>query len=154
MKDVLLGGKGHLVKEHGVVEYGFYARDVQHYLDLFGRENVHLMIFEDVNKNRGLALKGVFRFLGVDPDAEIAGKAEKVNAPSANRFLLTMKYYLPFLTKFGALKLLRPLFKGSTSLKQKDNALVEALLPKYENDIRTLMELLDRKELWGVKTQD
>jgi hypothetical protein len=153
LKDILLGEKEHLIKEHGVIEYGFYTEDVQRYMELFGKENVHLMIFEEVNKDRELALKEVFQFLGVEVNAEISNKNDKVNAPSASRFLLALKYYLPVLTKFSLLKKLKFLFKGSSSLREKDDALVEELLPMYENDIRLLMNMTGRKILWGIKEE-
>lgn len=50
------------------VDLGFYARQVERYLDAFGKERVRIFLYEDLEKDpRGL-LGSVLEFLGVDPE--------------------------------------------------------------------------------------
>jgi hypothetical protein len=151
LQDVLLGEKEYLVKEHGVIEYGFYADHVQEYINLFGQDEVLVLIYEEVMNDKDKALRDVFRFLQLNGEINIVNQEAKVNAPSANRFLLILKYYAPFMTKIGWLKKLKPYFKGSSFFREKDNALVDELLPIYENDIRQLASIMGRNKLWGYE---
>jgi hypothetical protein len=44
-----------------------YAEQLQRYFDTFGREQVHVVIFDDFRRDPAAAYAGVLRFLGVDP---------------------------------------------------------------------------------------
>jgi hypothetical protein len=151
LRDILLGEKEHLVKEHGVIEYGFFADHVKEYINLFGQDEVLVLIYEEVMNDKSKALRDVFQFLQLNGEIDIANQEAKVNAPSANRFLLILKYYAPFMTKVKWLKKLKPYFKDSSFLRQKDDTLIRELLPIYENDIRSLANIIGRKELWGFR---
>lgn len=151
IRSLLLGDKEALVSGHGVVEYGFYHQDVQRYIDLFSRDQVLIQIYEDVMADKAAALREAFEFLGVVEEFSVENQEAKVNAPTVNRFLLALKYYLPFLTKISVLKKLKPLFKGSKSLKDKEEGVVSELMELYEEDVSKLGELLGRDVLWGVE---
>jgi len=45
-----------------------FARHVQTYLDTFGRDNVHVIIYDDFQRDTGKAFRGACTFLGVDPN--------------------------------------------------------------------------------------
>ncbi len=45
-----------------------FSEQVQRYLELFARERVHLVIFDDFKADTAAAVRGVYRFLEVDPD--------------------------------------------------------------------------------------
>jgi hypothetical protein len=47
---------------------GFYHRQLRHYLDCFGRERLHLIVYDDLLANAGEVVAGLYAFLGVDPD--------------------------------------------------------------------------------------
>lgn len=49
-----------------VVEFGFYYRDLQRYLALFPRQQILIMLFEDLCADPALAQHRVLQFLGLD----------------------------------------------------------------------------------------
>ena len=49
-----------------LIEPGFYARNLKRYLDLFPREQMHVVWFEDIKNDAIGTVKGVYAFLGVD----------------------------------------------------------------------------------------
>jgi Sulfotransferase family len=58
---------------HMYVEFGQYAAQVGRYLDVFGPERVHLLLFDDLRTSASHAVAGICRFLGLDaaPAADI-----------------------------------------------------------------------------------
>jgi hypothetical protein len=52
----------------GYFSRGIYYRDVKKYIDLFGEENVHIIILEHLIKNQTSGLHGLYDFLGIDKD--------------------------------------------------------------------------------------
>jgi hypothetical protein len=52
----------------GYREFTDFFRQVQTYFDLFGRENVHTIIFDDLKENPGSVYQHTLRFLGVGLD--------------------------------------------------------------------------------------
>ena len=55
---------------HGDYYYfdrGLYFRQVKRYMDMFGRENVQVHLFEDFRKDPAGTCSAIFRFIGVDP---------------------------------------------------------------------------------------
>jgi hypothetical protein len=52
------------------VDVSSYHRQIQRYLSLFPRQNLHIISAEDLMRRRGDTLRGVFEFLGVDPSFE------------------------------------------------------------------------------------
>jgi hypothetical protein len=47
-------------------DIGLFADQVKRYLDVFGKENVHILIYEEFAKDPETSTKGVLAFLGVD----------------------------------------------------------------------------------------
>jgi hypothetical protein len=53
------------------VSTGFYAQQLEPYLQAFPRERLHLLLHEDLRDDREPTLAGLFEFLGVDPDVAL-----------------------------------------------------------------------------------
>lgn len=51
----------------GYREFANFPEQVLKYFELFGRENVHIIIYDDLRKDSAAVGRGVLRFLGVDP---------------------------------------------------------------------------------------
>ncbi|MDE3180644.1 MAG: sulfotransferase [Acidobacteriota bacterium] len=51
----------------GYRQFTDYPEQVQRYLDTFGRDNVHIVIFDDLKENSARVYRAVLGFLGVDP---------------------------------------------------------------------------------------
>ena len=50
-----------------LVDRGRYATHLKHYLDTFGRENIHISHFDDIKNRPDAVVKELFEFLGVEP---------------------------------------------------------------------------------------
>ncbi len=50
---------------------GLYLTQIKSYLELFPRENIYIMILEDLKKNPADEMKKLFRFLGIDDAIEL-----------------------------------------------------------------------------------
>jgi hypothetical protein len=83
-------------------EVGQYSGQLQRYFDCFGRENVHVIIFDDFQKDTPLVYRDLLQFLNVDADFQVdfnvvnANKVVRIQA--LNR--LTGSYSPPWYTKF------------------------------------------------------
>lgn len=53
--------------QQGYREFTNFPRQVSRYFTLFGRENVHTIIYDDLQKDSAVVGADVLRFLGVDP---------------------------------------------------------------------------------------
>ena len=79
------------------VEYGLYSEQVKRYFDIFGREQVKVIIFEEFVQNTKDTFRDVLRFLGINSDNLPYNLRKKYNnivlprfqyAPSIARILL------------------------------------------------------------------
>jgi hypothetical protein len=64
-------------------EVGRYSEQLERYFELFGRDNVHVIVFEDFVRDVAEAYRGVLEFLGVD--ASFAPDFRIVNAGAQRR---------------------------------------------------------------------
>lgn len=48
-------------------EMGFYTRQLQNYFALFGREQIFVALYEDLQSNPAVLLKRIYEFVGADP---------------------------------------------------------------------------------------
>jgi hypothetical protein len=65
---------------------GLYADQVARYFDTFPREQVHVILFDDLKKDLLATIQGVYRFLGVDADYE-----PHLDSRNASSFPLSVK---------------------------------------------------------------
>jgi hypothetical protein len=66
---------------------GLYAGQVARYLDAFPRDQVHIVLFDDLRKDLLATVQGIYRFLGVDPDFE-----PDLDARNASQFPLSVRF--------------------------------------------------------------
>lgn len=50
---------------------GYYHQGLERFLQLFSREQIHLVLLRDVQRNPHKAMRTIFSFLGVDPDVPV-----------------------------------------------------------------------------------
>jgi Sulfotransferase family len=138
------------------LEMGFYAEQVQRYLDLFPRKQVGIWIYEETKRNPGEFLREVYRFLGVD-SSFVPDMTSRYNEPVIPRMIGPTQT----LRRAGIWKLVKDMtpkgvrlamrdtiFRpaGSVKMHQEDKALV---LNFYRDDIRRLEGILGRElKLW------
>ena len=65
---------------------GLYAEQVARYLEAFPREQVHIVLFDDLKKDLLGTVQGIYRFLGVDPAYE-----PDLDARNESHFPLSVK---------------------------------------------------------------
>lgn len=137
-------------------DVGFYYKQVNHYIDSFGRENVKICLYDDFVLDSMAVMKEIFRFLGVDegfsPNIAVRYNVGPiVRSESFEKFLV--KYDHPIK------KVLRPLLLNTIGRKYTE-ALVnyfmfrntfnikprtrKRLIGLYKKDILKLEGLIDR----------
>lgn len=131
-----------------------YAAAIQRYVDRFPRENLLVLVFEEMMQNRNDTFRQCLRFLEVNPEFVPAGLNQKVNrGKNVSRFqrqLWTIRKGLDHLPAPVRQRLVRLGRAGQQWLPQDrryrrlPNELRQELLPEYLPDIYRLEELLGR----------
>jgi hypothetical protein len=159
-----------LAISHLYIGYGLYSEQVKRYLDIFGREQVKVIIFEEFVKDTKDTVRDVLEFLGIGNAAELPDNIEKAyNVYSVPRFrsIPTLLNLVASIrnrigrkenkTDFRKLRsgspmskraiLRRILSKGSIKPQIPDVAKV-FLEDVYHNDIHRLQHILGRSLPW------
>jgi hypothetical protein len=133
------------------LEFGEYCDGIRRYLNRFPRENIHIVFYEDYQKQQSQVLAATFRFLGVDPTFT-PDTRERQLRPRVPRSL-ALGY---FLKKWGLWRYVAEIspsairsFLHRLAVRPRKDLAVgsrerELLLGYYQNDIRKLERLLDR----------
>lgn len=58
-------------QRNDLVNEGRYASNLRYYLELFGADQIKVILYEDFKKNTGTVLQELFQFIGVNPEAPI-----------------------------------------------------------------------------------
>jgi len=100
---LIYGSKKHLIEKHGVIEKGYYHKQIMAYLDYFNREQLLILIYEeDLVENAYGGLSKICRFLDLDlSESYFTGIEKRINERKESRFYLAVRYYLPFLRAFA-----------------------------------------------------
>jgi hypothetical protein len=87
-------GNARFIKEwqllyHAFLYYhsGLYAEQIARYFDAFPREQVHIVLFDDLRKDLLGTIQGIYRFLDVDPTYEPG-----LESRNASHFPLSVKF--------------------------------------------------------------
>jgi len=67
-----------------------YAEQVKRYLDVFGPDQVHIIIYDDLHKDTAQVYRETLAFLGVDPDFQIDFRRANANKRPRNLFVQRM----------------------------------------------------------------
>jgi hypothetical protein len=143
------------------VENLFYRHSVQfseqleRYFDVFGREKVHVMLFDDLRRDGAGEVHGVLEFLGVDPSLAAApptaNESRRVRSPLIQRLIFAPKLLLPLapaLRRFPLVRSLRTrLLEMNSEAKPRppmDPELRRQLLDEFKPEIERLGRLIDR----------
>lgn len=149
---------------------GFYHAHLSRYLAVFPREQIHVILYDDILERPRDVVRDVYRFLGVDASFEPEATEKKINAAGAET--VRIPYINRTLTRLDAFMhrrvhspLLRKLYPGrllytlrtryntkrlppqSPAARGVSSPSVEArryLLSCYEDDIKHLEELIGR----------
>lgn len=80
--------EGFLKKYPHLIETGFYYSQTQRYLELFPRENMHFILFDDIGHDPQNVLRQLFAFLGIETAYSPPSLHAKVNTRKTPRSAL------------------------------------------------------------------
>lgn len=135
---------------------GKYAEQVQRYLDTFGRENVHVIIFDDFISDTAEAYRDTLEFLRVDPGFQPEFQKINTNRRALSRafqnFLRNppqpirsfVKGVTPILWRHRVVDALDRLSSISTTRPPMDPELRRKLQEEFLPDVERLSKLLGR----------
>jgi hypothetical protein len=137
------GGSTHIL----YVEYGLYSEQVKRYLDIFGREQVKVIIFEEFVQNTKDTVLDILRFLGLNCDNLPYNLGKKYD-----NFVIPRFQFAPsiarFLSNFGnknrmILRIWRSLPGYSVRCGTIDKILLKSpFKPKVPEDARAFLDTL------------
>jgi hypothetical protein len=145
-----------------------YSPHVQKYLDTFGRQRVHVLLFEDLVQRPEQTYCQILSFLGVEPGFVPEFRAHNVTADKSSRNLALRRFYRshrrlrlatkfvrrvawPLFSRISIGKLLVPLFNEVDFPGQVDPELRRRLLREHRPEIDRLARLLDRDlSIWDA----
>jgi Sulfotransferase family len=146
-----LRGGQNLGPYHPFLDFGFYAEQIQRFLDRFPREQVRVWLYEDTLFNPGRFLREAYTFLDVDPNfkPETSQRHHVMEIPRALGFSQRLRRNgvwralrnctptaaRPFLKKL----VYRP--RGAMKMGPDDRRF---LVQYYRDDVRRLEHLIER----------
>ena len=144
----------------GAMTYGYargsqYATQLQHFLALFPRENFHFLLQEDLRKDFAAAMRGLFTFLGVDPDVTVQPVVSNASAMPRNRGFHQLlhgssrlkelvKRLLPYNLRYRLKTNLAEANMRSFEYPPLDPALAASLRPRFTDEVTRLSNMIDR----------
>lgn len=125
---------------------GFYYKQVRHYIESFGKENVKICIYDDFAADSMAVMKDIFRFLdvdeGFDPNTAVRyNVGPSVQSESLEKFLVEYDHPVK--------KVLRPLLLNTIGRKY-----TETLVNYFINRNTLKIKPKTRKRLIGVYESD
>ena len=136
---------------------GFYADAIRYYIKVFGRENIHIIFYDDFAREPERVLRDICIFAGIDREFRFA-PVTQVNRSGLPRSRLVTKLIEPnFLTyilrrvipqSIGRLvrKFVKELNTGEKPVFDKQ--LRSSLIGEYARDIQEVEQLAGRKSGW------
>lgn len=143
-------------------EIARYAEQLQRYLDRFGREQVHVVLFDDFKRDTERVYEGVLRFLEVDSRYRPRFSVENPNRSRRSMLLHNLLYHAPSGVVAGAKLVVPPplrkplwrfLARANTAYRSRPPITAEQrrrLIGYYREEILRLAEMIDRDlaSLW------
>lgn len=137
-------------------EVGKYAQQVQRYLEVFGREGVHFVTFEELMESTEKVFRGVCDFLDINPavkvDFAVKNQMKKLRVPALGQFMrIPPKFARTIFRAATPLSLRRKLYDSLWDLnvkvekrQQLEPELARKLTTEFASDIKRLSQLLGR----------
>jgi len=142
-----------------IMKFSKYAEDVKRYLDIFGKNQVKIIIFEEFVKDPKKTVEDILRFLGLNQS--LANFKDDVYNQYVGRAVPRGKLSQLILDKSAKSKIIKKIIPYSTrrflenkTLTKKepkpkiDQADRELLIDFYKDDVKKLENLLGQKMPW------
>jgi Sulfotransferase domain len=134
-----------------LLEDGLYFRHVSAFLELFPREQLKVILYDDIRRDPGPVFRSVCEHLGIErrADAELLSQRVKdketpVVPPLARRILAPMKATVQPLRQSRAFRFARSLIARRLDYPTLTPALREQLADYYRDDVGALSKFLER----------
>jgi hypothetical protein len=132
-----------------------FAEQLERYFAVFGRDQVHVMLWDDLRRDGANTVRGALEFLGVDPSLAAAppdaNENKRVRSPLLQRLIFAPRLLLPlapFLRRFPLVRAARSKLLDLNSEAQPrapmDPALRRQLLDEFTPEIERLGRLIGR----------
>jgi hypothetical protein len=132
-----------------------FAEQLERYFDVFGRERVHVMLYDDLRRDGVGVVRGCLEFLGVDPSLAAAppkaNESRRVRSATMQRLIFAPRLLLPlapFLRRFPVVRALRTkMLEMNSEARPRvpmDPALRRRLLDEQAPEIERLGRLIGR----------
>ncbi len=129
-----------------LIETGLYARKLQKYYDLFPKENILIILYDELKKDPEQYLKRVYKFLGVNTEFRSPLIKNKINAASSKAGKFHALYWLDrIFVKTGLFKIAKLVnnLNKKTKVESVSTKTREMLLERYFlEDIEKLEEMI------------
>ncbi|MCK5026832.1 MAG: sulfotransferase domain-containing protein [Candidatus Pacebacteria bacterium] len=158
--------RGAMESDESIVGQGMYYDQVKKYIDLFGKENVLVLILDDSKKDPRGFIKNILEFLNVDTSFTPSMLEREVNIARTPCFVWIeriMMHTAEFLRRIGLGKIVWLIKKGSIpdrvrNMNTKQDAremkdkIKEELKKEFKEDAQKLSELIGRNVvfLWDL----
>ena len=139
-----------------ILESGFYTKNIKRYQEIFGKENVKIIIFEDYIKNTVQNINSIFKFLGINDKIDLNEQSKgsyRVPKNFLAKSLLNNKNFRKVSTiliptvmrqKLGDKYFLKQVKKPEMLENERDY-----LRKLYNNEVMELERLLGKKLPWN-----
>jgi hypothetical protein len=132
-----------------------YSTHLRRYLDLFGEDRVHVVMFDDLRADTAAAFRDVLLFLGVSADdaplASASNAAKEVRSASLRRLILNRPRWVsraarifPDTWRLGVWRRLMLWNSRPATVGRAAPELLEALADEMRDSVQDLSELLRR----------
>jgi hypothetical protein len=129
-------------------ELGFYKNQVERYLQAFPREQILILLHEDLSRNTGAVMQEVMRFLKINPEAELNYRQSNSAIVPRNQLLRkllavhTLQVKMSYWLGKGPLKkLLKKFFYKKPEGLQANPETLQQLRSEFRSDIEQLEKL-------------
>lgn len=166
IRHLLSGGHqktAEVIEEH--LAFSEYARQLDRYVQLFGRDRIHLLLLEDLQKNPQTELSQICKFLDIDPNYQFRNLDLVMNSQSTLKLHPTIRqlYNIPAIKSIGKIvppqirqKFYHPLNSGKLQDIQLSDRDQKMILKRLQPDLAKLQTVygLDVCQKWGLSLQD
>ncbi len=128
-----------------------FASQIEKYFAVFGRANVHVIIYDDFKQDTAVTFRETLLFLGVNPDVQMDFKVVNPSKYLRSGRLQVLFEHLPALRKLipikGRIGLYKKLLRANTQFQQRppmDPGLRQRLQAQFVPEVEQLSELLER----------
>lgn len=144
--------------EKSVLEQGLYAQQLKRYFDLFPKEQLLVLIYEDIKKDPDAFMRRIYQFLGVDDSFKASMLQSEINIARTPKLVFierAMHHTAEFMRRIGLDALVHQIRKAglpelvhSINTKPVQHESMDhdraSLAAYFKEDVTTLSRLLGR----------